>query len=1058
MEYRRAGTGEVLVLSSRPVGVGGEACVYAISGHDNIVAKVYHKPKPEHAAKLRVMTANPPDDPMLPGHISIAWPIDLILDLRSDRPVGFLMPRCNQTETILTYFYPGRRRDRAPLFNYKYLLTTAFNLATAANALHARGCVIGDVNERNFLVDDRALVTVVDTDSFQIRDKGTGLTFRCPVGTLEYTPTELQGQVFADVDREPEHDRFGLAMLFFQLLMEGTHPYDGVYAGAGEPPTIESRIKRGYSPYRSQRSVLRPKPGAPRFETLAPELQILFRRCLDDGHDRPDARPVLKEWKQVLEVANSRLVCCSKNSQHWFDCGLSDCPWCERMAMLGGRDPFPPRDAVTLRPHSAVLISNINVGGIQKTSQHGKPAVRPPHPPTTNGVIAFVLAFLALTLTSLSVITEFRVLAGTAGLALGIFGWLWAARHGSRAWPSKLFSLLALCVLVFQASVAGWRGVGARTKQTLVPAQLKQTATIPPTAPKTLQGSVSATELPQSSQTSARNQSEILDPQAGVSWVRGSSLIAKYGTYIYETLNTHPQLLADIRRVRPGFVVSNVAVSVPSQEARLPGNRHILVMHGCRAHACPSYFATIGLEEATNDVFVLEEGEESANELFGKADPLVAALLRYFRSEDNWVYDLLESDEGKKNKEAQQYADWARQSLEKGNTSGAYRSATRASILAPSDPAILALKSSIFSQLRQSTPSAIEALSYPPPRDVVLDLLDATKAAQSSNSVHGLSQPAMAADRGRAANAKLPYMTGADRTSQEDSVGVDTSVVDGTGPSKLTAERIRGDAPTATPNLAMTVSSPESNSQSQGQTYWQVLTVRDAAARQTGNRVVDALKKKGLPAFLSVGSTNSLRVIVGPYNDAKSAQLAKSKLENAGFYPLEAEGRITEITPGKNTYDPSGPQPGTIPVLKTDSTSATDLNRSGRPSPPTIKPIEEYWEVEALATPEDAALIRNALERNGFAVSVKSGPYPMMQVLVGPYGDNRSFARAKLALERRGFHPKRFSEATELELSKGIPPSEPKASGTKSDEVVSAPSDAGQQKKELFERLKGVFR
>ncbi|OIP71251.1 MAG: hypothetical protein AUK48_12680 [Oscillatoriales cyanobacterium CG2_30_44_21] len=118
----------------------------------------------------------------------------------------------------------------------------ARKLARAVRSVHSRGYVIGDVNESNVLVADDAIVTLVDTDSFQVND-GTTI-YRCTVGKPEYTPPELQGMSFRDVDRSVQHDLFGLGVLIYQLLMEGTHPFGGVFSGQGEAPELKDRIKR----------------------------------------------------------------------------------------------------------------------------------------------------------------------------------------------------------------------------------------------------------------------------------------------------------------------------------------------------------------------------------------------------------------------------------------------------------------------------------------------------------------------------------------------------------------------------------------------------------------------------------------------------------------------------------------------------------------------------------------------------------------------------------------------------------------------------------------------
>jgi DNA-binding helix-hairpin-helix protein with protein kinase domain len=286
-------------------------------------------------------------------HAAIAWPTDLLhVPGRAQALAGFLMPRVDNMRPVGEFSSPKVRRERCPLFNYTYLLRTARNLAIAVRALHERGYVIGDLNESNVLVAETALVTMVDTDSFQVWDAEAGVMYRCRVGKPEYTPPELQSKSFAQVDREPAHDRFGLGVLVFQLLMEGTHPFAGVYHGRGEPPLLEQRIAAGHFPHAVSPQVpYGPKPTAPPFETLAPGLRDLCLRCFQDGHFRPSLRPEPQSWQYVLEEAESHLVTCQWNNQHIFGDHLEACPWCERTKLLGGRDPFPSVEGVKRGEH-----------------------------------------------------------------------------------------------------------------------------------------------------------------------------------------------------------------------------------------------------------------------------------------------------------------------------------------------------------------------------------------------------------------------------------------------------------------------------------------------------------------------------------------------------------------------------------------------------------------------------------------------------------------------------------------------------------------------------------
>lgn len=351
--FREANGMQVEIDPGREIGAGGEARIYALPDDDSLVAKIYRRPTEERGRKLLVMLADPPTDPTAgQGHASIAWPIDLLRDREtSSQIVGYLMPRAGSARPIMDYYNPAARRVACPLFNYQYLLRTGRNLAAVVAALHARDYVIGDLNEANILVTATALVTLVDTDSFQVRDLRRNAVYRCSVARPEFTPAELQGRLLHHVDRAPEHDRFGLAVLLFLLLMEGTHPFAGVYTGEGDPPPYEARIAGGQFPYGTRPTLYRPLPLAPPVSLLPMQLYQLFVRCFQEGHDDPTARPDAQTWAQALRDAEENLATCDINPQHRYGSHLPDCPWCARTLLLGGRDPFPARPGVeTGRP------------------------------------------------------------------------------------------------------------------------------------------------------------------------------------------------------------------------------------------------------------------------------------------------------------------------------------------------------------------------------------------------------------------------------------------------------------------------------------------------------------------------------------------------------------------------------------------------------------------------------------------------------------------------------------------------------------------------------------
>ena len=345
LAFRRRSTLERLVLDPElEIGAGGEAVVYGVPGDGALVAKVYHRPAIERARKLGVMLAHPP---AMPEGTAIAWPADLLLD-GGGHFAGFVMPRA-EGPRLFEFYNPISRRQTAGGFHAGRMHRAGRNLAAAFDALHAAGYVVGDVNESNLLVspvDSR--VTLVDADSLQVRDAETGTVHRSRVGKAEFTPPELQGVSFEEVDRTEMHDRFGLAALLYLLLMEGTHPFAVRMDSDREALPVEARIRGGLFPHASPDDDCHPPRLSPRFDALHPPLQALFLRAFVRGHADPAARPSPAEWRDALAEGESALAVCTANPLHRHAAHLAACPWCERAALLGGRDPFPPPGAVAM--------------------------------------------------------------------------------------------------------------------------------------------------------------------------------------------------------------------------------------------------------------------------------------------------------------------------------------------------------------------------------------------------------------------------------------------------------------------------------------------------------------------------------------------------------------------------------------------------------------------------------------------------------------------------------------------------------------------------------------
>ncbi len=283
------------------LGSGGQAEVFTVEGKKELAAKIYRSaPGPIERAKLEWMIAHPPAPAGLPG-VLIAWPQDLLLDDHG-RLIGILLPRVEHGVPLITAFNPRLRSQKLAHYQRAHLLLVAQRLATLVETMHRSGYVIGDLNESNVLISSAGDVVLIDTDSFQVRALRDGkvITYRSPVGKPDYTAPEIQGRSFHTVDRSFEHDRFALAVLTFQLLMDGRHPYAGRWLGSDDAPTLEKSIRQGNFPYSRPSAVMQAPPHAPALASLEPGLAALFERAFGATATSFLNRPSGEEWAVLL--------------------------------------------------------------------------------------------------------------------------------------------------------------------------------------------------------------------------------------------------------------------------------------------------------------------------------------------------------------------------------------------------------------------------------------------------------------------------------------------------------------------------------------------------------------------------------------------------------------------------------------------------------------------------------------------------------------------------------------------------------------------------------------
>lgn len=336
--------GAILQFEDKPLSQGGEGAVYKQFdelGHGDIgdLAKTFHNGKSDgKEEKIKAMLSI---EAPLPSS-SFAWPKEILYDVNTGEFRGYVMyMKYNKEELGKISAQDSKYRTEK---YWNFYVTVARNLARTIAGLHKINQVVGDLNDKNVLVDmETAEVTLIDNDSFHITVNNT--THRCSVGMGEYIAPEIQGINFreADMPTFTKHtDTFSLAILIFKLLMNGLHPFN---SSTIDETSIEENIKNGRSLYfqnENKGKSIEP-PYAPPIDILPNKLYKLFKAAFNDSKNSPQKRPSAQDFYNELDSLSqeSNLQLCS-NKKHKYPKNISSCPWCfvdEKMRRLLSGEP-----------------------------------------------------------------------------------------------------------------------------------------------------------------------------------------------------------------------------------------------------------------------------------------------------------------------------------------------------------------------------------------------------------------------------------------------------------------------------------------------------------------------------------------------------------------------------------------------------------------------------------------------------------------------------------------------------------------------------------------------
>lgn len=257
----------------------------------------------------------------------ICWPLHLVYSSSSGLAVGYMMPLAfpeSKTLKILDSthlkktmkeefpndrdWWKYERYEKKGILNRFKIIN---NITVAISYIHAINYyVIGDIKPENILSTHDGMISIIDTDSFQISDDSR-MIFKGAAVTSEYFAPESYIRVKNNLPLTISNDLFAIAICFYKMLV-GCHPYAGRIQ---RPPynagsDLEYQIKNGLFAFGDRMNCLDVPPLDVHkyFHSLPGKIQNLFKRAFSSSNYHQ--RPTTIEWLKILKeiINDSSLV------------------------------------------------------------------------------------------------------------------------------------------------------------------------------------------------------------------------------------------------------------------------------------------------------------------------------------------------------------------------------------------------------------------------------------------------------------------------------------------------------------------------------------------------------------------------------------------------------------------------------------------------------------------------------------------------------------------------------------------------------------------------------
>jgi serine/threonine protein kinase len=301
------------------LGRGATATIYKAIDNDGeeCAAKIYNEETTVNKEKINAMLSNVPANVTIDfagkTYPQLAWPTSLLES--NGTPTGYLMPLVDLNDSFpLDYYYDQvlfnklKAPDEAAI---SYKLEIAKNLSLIVAELHSHGHYFIDLKPQNIRVFRRThIVTLLDCDGFSIKSNNNK-RYPAELISTDYISPEAYRENIPPQELEENQDRYALAVIIFQLLNQGTHPFQGILKDSTGAATNDEKAASGLYPHGLVvDSRIAPRPQSTHSLWLESTRKLFDQAFIGSRSTRPSAAEWAEHFNQLLE--DKSLVRCDR--------------------------------------------------------------------------------------------------------------------------------------------------------------------------------------------------------------------------------------------------------------------------------------------------------------------------------------------------------------------------------------------------------------------------------------------------------------------------------------------------------------------------------------------------------------------------------------------------------------------------------------------------------------------------------------------------------------------------------------------------------------------------